>query len=79
MNKVCPFFCPLWNWLFSFSGAEHGVRGPCGVIYDRAGFFENNSFARKIGKNRPSLGFFECIGKFSHQFVLNFVDNQSLY
>ena len=30
----------LWNWLFSFfSGTQHGLRGPCGVVYDR-GFFE---------------------------------------
>ena len=24
-----------------FSGTQHGVRGPCGVVHDRAKFFEN--------------------------------------
>ena len=38
-----------WNWLF-FSRAQHGVRGQCGVVHDRAGFFENNIFTPRNGK-----------------------------
>ena len=52
-----------WNFLV-FSGTPHGVRGPCGVVYDRARFFEK-MFYPQNGENRPSPGFFECIGKFS--------------
>ena len=33
-----------------FSGLQHGVRGPCGVLHDRARFFENNIFAPKMAK-----------------------------
>ena len=47
---------------------EHGVRGPCGVGHGRSRFFKNNVLPQN-GENRPSLGFFECIGKF--RFFLN--------
>ena len=70
-----------WNFLV-FSGTPHGVRGPCGVVYDRARFFEK-MFYPQNGENRPSPGFFECIGKFSFFSVLYFfislVYNESLY
>ena len=33
----------LLNWLFSFSGTQHGVRGPCMTTR----FFENNVFPQK--------------------------------
>ena len=33
-------------------------------MHDRARFSENNVLPQN-GENRPSLGFFECIGKFS--------------
>ena len=46
-----------------FSGTQHGIRGSYDVAHDRARLFEDNIFAPKMG---PSLGFFECIGKFSH-------------
>ena len=51
-----------------FSRTQYGIRGPCAVLYDRARLFGNNTFAPKMGKKRPSLGFFECIGKFSFFF-----------
>ena len=31
-----------------FSGTEHGVRRPRGVVHDRVRFFENNIFAPKM-------------------------------
>ena len=42
-----------------FSEPQHGARGVCGVVRDRAGFFGKFFFA-------PKIGFFEFIGKFSH-------------
>ena len=33
-----------------FSGTQHGVRGPCGVVYDRVRFFENHVLPPKWGK-----------------------------
>ena len=41
-----------------FSGTQHGVRGPCGVVHDRARFLEN-MFCAKNRENRPNPGFFE--------------------
>ena len=61
-----------------FSGTQHGVRGLCGVVHDRVRFFGNNIFSPKIGENRPNLGFFESIGKFSY-FFHNLDYNDSLY
>ena len=33
-----------------FSRTQHGIRGPCAVLYDRAKLFGNNTFAPKMGK-----------------------------
>ena len=33
-----------------FFGTQHGVKGPCVVVCDRAMFFENNIFASKMEK-----------------------------
>ena len=52
----------------AFSVTQHRVRGSYGVIHDWAGFFEKNVFTLKKGENKSSLGFFECIGKFSFFF-----------
>ena len=41
-------------------------------------FFENNVLPQN-GENRPSPGFFEYIGKFSCQFFLKLVYNESIY
>ena len=53
---------------YSFFGNQHGLREPCGVVYHRAGFFENKIFAPENGDNRPSLRFFKWIGKFTYYF-----------
>ena len=54
---------------YSFFGNQHGLREPCGVVYHRAGFFENKIFAPENGDNRPSLRFFKCIGKPTYYFL----------
>ena len=62
-----------WDWLISyFFKTQHGVRGLCGVVCDRAKFLEKKFFA-------PKIGFFESIGKISHYFFLNLVYKESLY
>ena len=44
---------------YLFSGAQRGVRGPIGVLRDRAIFFENNIFKiGKFAKNEPKIRFF---------------------
>ena len=51
MNKVCPSFCSevfMELALQFFSGTQHGVRGPCGVVYDR--------FTPKMGKRGHAQG-----------------------
>ena len=53
MNKVCPSFCQeiiLELALYFLSGTQHDLRGPCGGVHDRIGFFENNIFAPRMGK-----------------------------
>ena len=52
MNKFCFSFCPevFFKFALRFFFLEHGVRDPCGVIRDRAGFIEKNIFAPKMGK-----------------------------
>ena len=67
MNNACLSFCSevfMELALQFFSGTQHCVRGPCGIVYDRARFFYPQN-----GENISSLGFFECIGKFS-QFLI---------
>ena len=60
MNKICPsFFLEVFVELALHFFLE------CGVLHDRARFFGNSIFSLKIGKNRPSLGFFESIEKFN--------------
>ena len=42
------------NWLFSFfSGTQHGIRDPCGVLYDRKKCFTPEM--RKIDQAQGSL------------------------
>ena len=57
-NKKHPeVFLELAHYLFS--GAQRGVRGPIGVLRDRAIFFENNIFKiGKFAKNEPKIMFF---------------------
>ena len=33
-----------------FSGTQYGVRSPCGVVHDKAWFYENNILSPKMGK-----------------------------
>ena len=54
MNKVCPSFCSevfMELALQFFSGTQHGVRGPCGVVYDR-----KKCFTPKMGKIGQAQG-----------------------
>ena len=48
-----------------FSETQHGVRGPCDLVRDRAGFFEKKNLCPKSG---PKIRFF-----------LNLVHNEILY
>ena len=56
-----------------FFETQHRVRGPCDVVHDRAGFFEEKKICH--GENGPKIGFFEFIGKI----FLNLVYKESLY
>ena len=60
-----------------FSGTQHGVRGPYDVmtVLDA---LNKNIFTSKSVKKRPSIGFFEFIGKFIN-FLLNLVSNFEVY
>ena len=54
MNKVCPSFCSevfMELALQFFSGTQHGVRGPCGVVYAR-----KKCFTPKMGKIGQAQG-----------------------
>ena len=50
MNKVLLFRRFLGIGSLVFSGTQHGVRGPCGAVYDRRRFFENHVLCPKWGK-----------------------------
>ena len=65
-----------------FSETQHGIRGPCVVVRDRARFFENKFFSQKWGKwakNFPKIGFSEFIAKLSYSFFLKMVYKENLY
>ena len=83
MNKLYPsFYSEVFMELALqvFSGTEHGVRGPCGVVFGRKKMFYTQN-----GENSPSPGFFECIGKFRVlffivlYFFISVLYNESLY
>ena len=42
MNKVLLLIHFLGLGSLVFSGTQHGVKGPCGAVYDRGRFFENH-------------------------------------
>ena len=50
------FGCFPWIGSLVFSGAQHGGRGPCGVVHDRARFFENNVLHPKSEKQAKPNG-----------------------
>ena len=85
MNKDCPSFCSevfLELALQFFSGTPHGVRGPCGVVYDKARFFEKCFTLKmgKIGQAQASLNVQESSVFFSVlYFFISLVYNESLY
>ena len=62
--RVCPSFClsVLLSGSFLgvgslvFSETQHGVRDPCGVVRDRAGFFEEKKCCCKNGENGLKMG-----------------------
>ena len=72
-----------WNWLFSFFRELKMVLGTHVVLCMTEPDFLKKMFYPQNGENRPSPGFFECIGKFSFFSVLYFfislVYNESLY
>ena len=50
-----------------FPETQHDVRGPCGVVRDRARFFWGKKKCPQNGENGPKIGSFEFdVGKFSH-------------
>ena len=70
MNKVCPSFCSevfMELALQFFSGTQHGVRGPCGVVYDRKKCFIPKM--GKIGQVQGSLNVQENFFFFSQLFI----------
>ena len=72
-----------WNWLFLFLEFKMELGAHVMLCMTAPNFLEI-MFCPKNGENRPSLGFFECIGKFSFffsilWFFLNFVNNESFY
>ena len=81
MNKVCPSFCSevfMELALQFFSGTQHGVRGPCGVVYDRKKCFTPKM--GKIGQAQGSLNVQESSVFFSVlYFSISLVYNESLY
>ena len=50
LGSVYPFTRKFsWNWIISFLKYLRMVlRGSCGAVHDRAGFFENDIFATKM-------------------------------
>ena len=64
MNKVCVLLSGGFLGIGSlvFSGTQHAVRGPCGVVHDKSNFMRIIFFPQN-GENRPSLRFFKRIGK----------------
>ena len=53
-----------WNWLFLFLELKMELGAHVMLCMTAPNFLEI-IFCPKNGENRPSLGFFECIGKFS--------------
>ena len=54
------------------------LRGPCGIVRERAGFLENN-FSLKNGKNVPKIVFFILLENLVIIFFLNLVYKKGSY
>ena len=67
MNKVCPSFCLVvfLEFAIQFLLKLNMVLGAHVVLCMAEPYFLQILFCLQIGENRPSLWFFECIGKFS--------------
>ena len=54
LASVCPSVLPSGSFLeigsLVFSETQHGVRGPCVVVRDRAGYLKKMFLPRKWGK-----------------------------
>ena len=59
----------LWIGPLIFPETQYGIRGPCVVVRDIAGFL-GGEFCPQNGENRSKIGCFEFIGNFSHYFFL---------
>ena len=73
-----------WNWLFSFFlGTQDCLRGPYGVVYDRARFFEKNVLPPKWEKlSKPRVLWMYRKVQFFFlvlYFLISVVYNESLY
>ena len=66
MNKVCPSVQKfLWNSLFSFFRELKMVLGAHVMLCMAESDVLEKMLYPQNGENRPSPGFFECVGKFS--------------
>ena len=85
MNKVCPSFCSevfMGLALYFFSGTQHGVRGPCGVVYDCQIFWKKCFTLKtgKIGQAQGSLNVKESsVFLLSSLLFISLVYNESLH
>ena len=86
MNKVCPSFCSevFMELALQFFWELNRVLGVHVMLGRTEPIFLKKMFYPQNGENRPSPGFFECIGKFSFfsQFFIFFISvvyNESLY
>ena len=70
LGSVCPSVL-LGIGSLVFSESKHGVRGPFGVVPDRAGILKKKIYF--CPQNGSIIGFFEFIGKFSlfRKFYIN--------
>ena len=86
MNKVCPSFCSELSLelALQFFLELNVVLGAHVMLCMTEADFLKIMFCPQNGENRPSPGFFECIGKSSYffsvlYFFINLVYNESLY
>ena len=56
LPSVLPSGSFLGIGALGFSETQHGVRGLCGVVRDRVGFFGKKVFAPKMGKMGQKMG-----------------------
>ena len=86
MSQVWSSFCSEVLMVLAlkfFPETQHGVRGPSGVVYDRARYFEKNCFTPKMEKIAQVQGSFSVqeSSVFSSilYFFINLIYNESLY